>query len=242
MRFFTLISALAMAASASAQAVMIKKVDLAQEKVVVYYSLEDSNPNNEYQLNLYSSRDNYMSALAKVTGDVGNEVKAGNDKKIEWKIMDEFGPYQGKIALEIRGKVFVPFVKLQKFGEKKSFKRGKEIDLGWKVGATNPISIELMKGSQRVVGESNLANTGTHTVYVPSSAKPGKDYRLKVTDSRTNDVVYSDVFAVKPKVPLIVKLIPVAIVGGLVAMLGGGGGTTTTTPGTTVIVDPAFPN
>lgn len=228
---------------ALAQTLTISKVELAGEKVVVYYSLQDSNPNNEYQLKLYSSRDNYISPLARVTGDVGDEVKSGNEKKMEWKIMDEFGPYKGRIALEIRGKVFTPFVKFKNLDVSKGYKRGKAIDLGWKVGATNPISIELMKGSQRVVGESNLANSGTHTVYIPSSAKPGKDYRLKVTDSRTSDVIYTDVFAVKPKVPFLLKVLPVALIGVGVAALAGGGskkdnGTTTSQQ----IADPAFPN
>ena len=58
---------------AVAQTVSIKKVDLTGEKIIVSYSLQDSNPGNDYQLNLYASVDNFMSPLAKVTGDVGDE-------------------------------------------------------------------------------------------------------------------------------------------------------------------------
>ena len=220
-----------------AQSVAIDKVELDGEKVIVHYNLQDSNPNNEYQLNLYSSKDNYMSPLTKVTGDVGNEVKSGTAKKIEWKLRDEFGPYKGKIALEIRGKMFVPFVKLQSFDTEKSYKRGKAIDVGWKAGATNPISIELMKGSQRVVGESNLANNGNHTIYVPGSAKAGKDYKLKITDSRTNDVIYSNNFAVKPKIPLLVKVLPVVAIGAAVGLAGGSKGKDTVTPPTNPAIE-----
>lgn len=226
----------------AAQGVSIRKIDISGSKIIVFYSLQDPNPGNEYQLRLYSSVDNFMSPLAKVTGNVGDEVKPGNDLKMEWNIVDEFGPYKGRLSVEIRGKVFVPFVKLQGFDVNKKYKRGKPIDIAWKAGATNMINIELFKGSQRVAGESNLQNNGTHTVYVPSSAKPGNDYRLKITDTRTSDVVYSPVFVVTPAIPLLLKVLPVVAIGGAAAALGGGGGGGTTgTSANTTIALPPFP-
>ncbi len=222
MRIYLLVSLILACVIANSQNVNIGKVELAGEKIIVHYSLQDSNPSNEYQLNLYCSNDNFSSALKKVSGDVGNEVKPGNDKKIEWKIRDEYGSFKGKISLELRGKVFVPFVKLQGFDVDKKYKRGKPMDIGWRVGSTNPINIELLKGSQRVMGENNLQNNGNHTLYIPSNAKPGKDYRLKISDTRTNDIVYTSNFAIKPKIPLLVKILPIlAIGGGATVLLGG---------------------
>ena len=79
-----LVCALAISTIAHAQRASIKRVELAGEKIVVWYDLEDSNPANEYQIQLYSSQSNFNTALSKVTGDVGNEIKPGYDKKIEW--------------------------------------------------------------------------------------------------------------------------------------------------------------
>lgn len=59
------------------QTVVIKKIELAGEKMIVHYDLEDNNPNNEYQLNLFASKDNYATALTKVKGDIGGEIKPG---------------------------------------------------------------------------------------------------------------------------------------------------------------------
>ncbi len=211
--------------SASAQTIAIKKVELAGEKIVVHYDLEDGNPNNEYKLDLYASRDNYATPLAKVKGDVGLEVKPGMDRKIEWSIRDEFGPYKGKLALEIRGKVYIPFVKIQNFDTDKSYKRGNSYNIAWKPGSTNSINIDLYKGGERVGGESNLQNNGSHTFYIPTHAKKGGDYRLKITDTKNaEDVLYTSEFKVKPKIPLLVKVLPVLALGGAVAALGGGGG------------------
>ncbi len=228
---------------AGAQTVSIKKIELAGEKVIVHYDLEDSNPNNEYKLDLYASKDNFIAPLTKVKGNVGPEVKPGLDRKIEWNIIEEYGPYKGKLSLEIKGKVYIPFVKLQNFNTSKSYKRGSNNNLGWKPGNNNPINIELFKGGQRVAGDMNMPNNGSHTLYIPSKAKPGKDYRLKITDSRNSeDIIYTDYFKVKPKVPLLLKLLPVFAIGGAAATLGGGGGGGNTDPLDTALPLPRFPN
>jgi len=217
--------AIALSCCAIAQTVTIKKVELAGDKVLVYFDLDDSNASHEFALNMYASRDNFTVPLAKVKGDVGQEIKPGPNKKIEWKIIEEYGGYKGKLALEIRGKVYVPFVKLQNFDTEQSYKRGKSYNLSLKAGSSNPIHVELYKGSQRVSGEMNHPNNGAYTLTIPSNAKPGSDYRLKITDSRSNeDVLYSPLFKVKPKIPTVVKfLVPLVVVGGAVAALGGGG-------------------
>ncbi len=227
--------------SAFAQDVTITKVELAGRKIVVHYALNDPNPSNTYQLRLYTSKDNFMSPLTKVSGDVGDEVKSGPARRMEWSIVDEFGPYKGKLGLEIRGKVYVPFVKVMDFGTDQAFKRGKSYNLHLKAGSSSPIHVELYKGSQRILGEMNHPNNGSFLLSIPGDAKPGSDYKLKITDSRSGDeIVYTPVFTVKPKVPLLVKVLPVVAVGAAVALLGGGG-SEPSAPGTTAITLPPFP-
>lgn len=207
MRAFLLVAAAFISATAMAQSVVIKKIELAGENVIVHYDLDDSNPNNEYLINLYSSKDNYSVALTKVTGDVGVEIKPGMNKKITWKIRDEYGGYKGKIALEIRGKVYIPFVKIQGFDPHKTYKKGSTIDLKWKAQAPNPINIELYKGGERVAGDVNVPNNGSHLLFIPKHLSNGKDYRLKITDTKNPDeVIYTDFFKVAPKIPMIAKI------------------------------------
>jgi hypothetical protein len=220
MRVFLLAFTVLVASTAFAQSVAIKKVELAGELIIVHYDLEDSNPNNEYLINLYSSKDNYFAALTKVSGDVGMEVKPGTDKKIMWKIRDEYGAYKGKIALEIRGKVYIPFVKLTSFDAKKKYKKGNTYNITWKPGASNPVNIELYKGGERVSSELNQPNNGSHTLFFPKHIKTGKDYRLKITDTRnTDEVVYTDYFKVTPKIPMIAKIGARAVVVGVIVFV-----------------------
>lgn len=217
---------------AQAQQAFIKKIELTGNKVIVYYDLDDDNPNNEYQMNLFISKDKFVTPMSKVKGDVGDEIKPGTGKKIEWNIFEELGSYKGDLELEIRGKVFVPFVKIQSFGTKQALKRGKAYDMIWRPGNTNPLHIEVFKGSQRMQGELNLPNNGKYTVNLGPHLKPGGGYRVKITDSkRTDDFVYSDEFVVKRKVPLLLKAIPILGAGAFVALSGGGSSGSSEIPG-----------
>lgn len=210
--------------AANAQTVTIKKVELSGDKILVFYDLEDSNSEREFLLNVFASKDNFTAPLQKVNGDIGSEIKPGLNKKVEWRVREEYGGYKGKLALEIRGKAYMPFIKLQNFNTAESYKRGKQYDVLWKPGNTNPLQIELFKGDQRIAGDVNLPNDGTYALNIPSHAKSGSDYRLKITDSKNSEeVIYTNYFKVKPKVPILLKVLPVLAVGGVAALLVGGG-------------------
>ena len=107
---FSLIAQLAFS-----QKINIKWVEIASDKIIVHYDLEDTNPNHEYIISLFSSKDNFSAPLTKVTGDAGNEIKPGNDKSITWDIKRELGNYKGDLELGLRGKFYVPFLKLTDF-------------------------------------------------------------------------------------------------------------------------------
>jgi hypothetical protein len=150
------------------------------------------------------------------------------------------------LALEIRGRVYVPFVKLQTFAVAGSYKRGKAHDLIWQPGNSDPINIELFKGSDRMQGSMSQPNNGAYVLNIPSTTKTGSDYRLKITSTKSSDeVIYTPYFKIKPKVPALLKFgLPLVVVGGAAAALGGGGGSKdkgSITGTSTDIVLPPFP-
>lgn len=247
MRNALLVVFLLLALAASAQNASIKKVELAGEKIIVHYDLEDSNPGHEYQINLYTSQNNFATALTKVKGDVGSEIKPGSNKKIEWRIMEELGPFKGKLSLEIRGTMFIPVAKISNISEGDKFKRGKNHTLSWRPGNNNAVNIELLKNGNVISSQLNQPNNGTHAFFIPANAAVGKDYSLRITDSRDpQNNITSQPFAVTRKVPLLLKVIPILAVGGVAAVVagsgggeGGGGGNGTVDDGTIPL--PEFP-
>lgn len=216
---------LALSSPAFAQDFIVKRLEAAQGKINIYFDLIDTLA-RAYTINVYSSRDNFIAPLQKITGDAGLEIKPGLNKKIVWDAPAELGPaFDGKVALEVRGRAYIPFVRFDRFEEYKALKRGKPYMINWTGGTPqNILHFELYKGDKKVgVNFTDVANTGKYKMTFPHSVKPGKDYTLKITDTKNKDeIVYTGKFAVKRKVPLLVKAIPLVGIGTLVYFLTGG--------------------
>jgi hypothetical protein len=201
----------------SGQELNIDYIEFAGRNVIVHYDLDDgTNSNRQFLVQLYSSQDNYTTPLTRISGDVGTEVSAGFDKKIVWDITKELGStYKGEIALELRGRVYVPFVKLQGLDAGKVFKRGKNYPLNWTSGnLTGHVNIELFnEKNERLWGENNVSNVGKFDWFIPTGVRKGNNYVLKFTNTKDrNDVVYSKPFVIKPKISMVVKLAAIGVV------------------------------
>lgn len=206
-----------------AQDFAVKRVESSQGKITLYYDLLDT-LGRGYTINVYASRDNFIAPLQRITGDAGLEVKAGKGKKIVWDAPAELGPdFDGKMGLEVRGRVYIPFVRFERFEEYKAIKRGKAYNISWTGGTPqNILHFDLYKGEKKVTSFTDVANTGKYKLTLPTSVKPGSNYKFKITDSKNKDeIVYTGNFTVKRKVPLLLKVIPILSVGALVATLGG---------------------
>ena len=206
----------------AAQSIEIDYIQFEGRTVVVHYTLDDgSKSNRQFLVQLYSSQDNFTAPLTRVIGDVGPEVAAGVDKKIVWDVTKELGEYKGTLSLEIRGRVYVPFVKLN-MKEGQVYKRGKNYPLNWTSGnLSGQVNIELFNAAgERIWGENNVPNIGKFDWYLEGGVKKGDGYRLKFTNAKDrNDVVYSQSFTVKPKIPMLAKLGGIVVVGGIVGYL-----------------------
>lgn len=200
---------------ALSQSLEIDFIELTGRNVVVHYNLDDgANSGRQFLVQLYSSQDNFTTPLTRVSGDVGAEVNGGFDRKIVWDITKELGSFKGDISFELRGRVYVPFVKIKDITEGQVFKHGKNYPLNWTSGnLSGQVNIELFNSSdERIWGENNVPNVGKFDWYIPGSAKKGKNYKIKFTNAKDrNDVVYSAPFTIKPKIPLVAKIAGLAV-------------------------------
>lgn len=206
-----------------AQNLDIDFIEFTGRNVVIHYTLDDgANSNRQFLVQLYSSQDNFTIPLTRVTGDVGSEVSSGVDKKIVWDVTQELGPYKGNISLELRGRVYVPFVKIKDVTKDQVFKRGKNYPINWTSGnLSGQVNIELFNAdNERIWGENNVPNVGKFDWYIQSSIKKGHGYTLKFTNVRDrNDVVFSQPFTIKPKIPFVVKAGAVVAVAAVVGVV-----------------------
>jgi len=212
------ITVLMSCAVAQAQEFAIRKVEVASDRVYIFYDLVDTVSSRTYTVNVYSSRDSYVSPLQKVQGDLGLEVKPGRNRKITWNAKEELGgDFEGKVGLEVRGKLYIPFIRFQGFKDQLVRKRGVPFDIVWSGGRANSlINFELLKDDKLItVPQNNIAaSVGKATIRIPKNIKPGYNYRFRIVDSKNkDDVVYTDAFRVKRKIPLALQILPVLVVG-----------------------------
>jgi len=223
MKTFLIVFSFFISAPLWGQQFTIKRVEVMGDKINLYYDLIDEVQQRTYTISLYSSKDNFISTLEKVSGDIGLEVKPGGNRKIVWNAKEELGAdFEGKIGLEVRGRIYIPFVRLD--GLNKSFKRDKPYEITWTGGTQqNILNFDLYKGEDKITTFPNISNVGNYTLTLPISVKPGKNYKFKITDTRNKDqIVYSAPFGVSRKIPLLMKAIPVVLLGGGIYLLTSG--------------------
>jgi len=225
-RFIISTSLIIFSLTSFSQSMEIDFIEFSGNNIVVHYNLDDgANSNRQFLVQLYSSQDNFTTPLTRVSGDFGTEVSAGFDKKIVWDITKELGAFKGDIALELRGRVYVPFVKIKDIDEGQVFKHGRNYPLNWTSGnLSGTVNIELFNSEgERLWGENNVANVGKFDWFIPGNIKKGNNYKLKFTNTRDrNDVVYSPSFVIRPRIPLLVKVAAAAVVFGATGILVNG--------------------
>lgn len=221
-----IIPLLFVALGANAQSIAVKNVSLDGDNIILDYSLLDTVPDRSFSVSLYISLDNFVTPVKEVRGDHGVALKPGNEKKLIWSAKQELGAsYTGKVSLELRARLYVPFIFFDDFDQ---IKRGKPKPVTWRGGSRqSTLNFELYnKNDEKVTTIPNINAEAGHTnLYIPTDVKPGKGYHFKITDGKNKDqVVYTGRFAVKRKVPLAAMALPVIAVGGVISLLGGGDG------------------
>jgi hypothetical protein len=213
----------AILSSCYSQDFTINKVEYKNQKVLLHFSIIDTVATRTYTISLFSSRDNFTVPLQKVSGDIGLEVPPGGKKIVSWDVAAEYGnAFSGKIGLEIRGRVYIPFVRLENIKrDDVIIKRGKPYQITWTGGSPqNILNFELYRGDKRQFVFPNIANVGHHAFVFPTSIKPGKNYHFKITDSKNKDeIVLTRSFSVRRKVPLLLKAVPILVIGSVVGYL-----------------------
>lgn len=209
---------------AFAQTLVVNRIELSGDNMILHYSLRDSVPGRTYTVNLYASGDNFVNPLQRVSGDHGLMIKPGNERQITWNAKQELGAaYHGKIAVEVRARLYVPFIRFDNF---ERITRGKPKEVTWRGGTQQTIlNFELYnRKGEKVLVIPNISNAGHTSVYIPPDVKAGKGYKFKIVDSKNIDqLVYSSTFVVKRKLPLLLFVIPAAAVGVILGLPKEGG-------------------
>lgn len=199
------------------QQLQIKSVILKGQDIIITYDLSDQNIEHNYSLSLYSSEDNYVQPLKEVEGDIGIDQSIGGNKQVVWHAAKELGAdFNGDVSIEIKGRIYIPFVSLNNFEDINAMKRGRAYNITWTAGrGSSVLTFDLFNKNNEIVHTfTNIANVGEYELEIPKDVKPGKNYRFRITDQKNKeDIVYTHRFNVKRKVPLYVNLALLGLTG-----------------------------
>jgi Ser-Thr-rich glycosyl-phosphatidyl-inositol-anchored membrane family len=214
LKVFSSLMLLLLAFVVSGQTIENVAATFADGKVIVTYDIKANNPKQQYKIDLYSSHNGYSYALKNVTGDAGSNITSGT-KRIVWDATTELETYSGQVTFKVKGEILplaFSFITPSSTG---SMRRGKSNLIKWEGGAPGQnVKLELYEGDTRVTDIADTKNTGQYTWAVPKDFKTGKNYTLRIANG--TQTVNSTAFAVKPKVPLLLKVSPLLIIGAVI--------------------------
>ncbi len=236
MRLFLIILLGVCCFPALAQSIQNVKATFLEGKVVVTYDLVGGKPDQKFALDLYGSHNNFSTPLTKVSGDAGKNITPGIGKKIIWEAAQEFSTYRKDITFKVKGEAMaLPFLFKTPVADA-SLRRGKKTKVKWEGGKpSQSVKLELYQGDKLIITVAETSNTGQYTWSIPKKQSKGS-YTLKLSTTPPSglpagqagaggsETANSNAFKIKSKTPFLVKILPVAAVGGVLAFLAGGGG------------------
>jgi len=210
--------------SALAQRITNLNTTLIGENIEITYDLIDDKGGQTFDLQFYSSHDNYTSPLINITGEVGEEITPGTNKKAIWEAKKELGGFKGQLFIEIRGIVTPPFVRIlsPKTGDK--FKPGKNMEILWDTDVTGSLGIDLYWNGSKVSTVTGAASAGKYNWTLGKDITKQSGYYLVFTSgSKAGKTVESLPFTVSGGMPIWAVVAGVAVVGGVVGVVMSGG-------------------
>jgi hypothetical protein len=137
--------------------------------------------------------------------------------------------FRGEVVFEIQVKVFLPFVSIATPAKDAVIKRGTTRIIEWTgANANTKLQLDLYHDEVKLASIESTDNTGKLKWSVPSSLKPGTNYKILIFDSNKSDNrAFSSPFLIKRKIPTALKVsisvLGAGIVGYLLSNLPNGG-------------------
>lgn len=191
-------------------------------KVILTYDLAGTRTDQKFQIEVFSSHNNFSAPLRSVTGDVGAGVSGGNGKRIEWHITTELGNFKGQLSFRLRGSETVPNLTLTSPAGGK-LKSGKPTTVQWTGGYPGQqMKLSLLQNGREVQTIATVNNSGNYQWVVPPETPKG-EYQIQIIGG--TQTAKSQNFIIGKKMPLWLMLSPLAV-GAVVAIIlsGGDGG------------------
>lgn len=167
----------------------------------ITYDLLASNNQIPFKVNVSFKTKGKEIQLKNLSGSHGDLIYPGSSKEIIWDYQEELVHFSGDGEINV---VAVPNINIVS-----RVKRGKELSV-----KLDPVfekgrqySVELYRYGKNITTLGNFSADKDHVEFtVSSKVKAKKGYQLKIVGGENE--LFSETFAIKPRIPLVVKMIP----------------------------------
>lgn len=187
--------------------------------VIISYDLLGTISGQLYTVSVYSSHNGMAAPLTQVKGEIGENIKPGPNKIIEWGSKKELSNFAGDVSLEVRATLTFSPIRFTAPQRNSLHKRGKSYKITWLGAIANEnLQLELFNDTARVFEINRTNNQGGLEWEIPLNMEPGKSYKYKISSVNNPDnFAFSNTFIIKRKTPTWVKMLPLtAVVSGIV--------------------------
>lgn len=176
--------------------------------VSIYYTLESHIPGQVFEIDVFSSHNDFQEPLKHVRGEVGPDILPGKMKKIEWGVKNELEQYSGEVTFEVRAKVMHFPVTILFPQSLTHMQRGHTYKLTWEGGLPDEnLLLTLQREGNQPIPIAVVANNGSYEWKVPKNLPEATNYYLEISGwgDKSKYKSKSGLFAVKRRVPHYLK-------------------------------------
>jgi len=208
------------------QSVQFVRAQVSGENVIINYDLNGES-GQIFNIEIYSSHNNFTIPLTRVSGDAGDNIQAGSNKQIVWEAKKELKIFTGDISFEVKARsIYLPVIFTSPTSET-NVTGGKSLIVRWRGGVDGEqLAITLLKDGVLFESFGNIKNTGSYTWAVPKKVPKSSNYKIRMVSSgRYADTFESVPFTLKKASKAWIYVLGGAVVvGGVAAAASGGNG------------------
>lgn len=214
-----------------AQEVQNVKIDFKEGIISLTFDLSPQKSLRErYNLEITSSKDNYTNPVPVLNNSTENiEPKKGLQYQID--ALKNFEGFRGDLNFKIKAVFAYSLLEFITPSEIASLKKGKSLQLSWIGGLENDkYSLELYKQGAKVSTLQSMLTRKVTSWDMAKDTKAGSGYMIKVVSEKNKQLsAFTQSFKIKRKIPIVIKILPFAIAGGVFAIISGKSSEGTTT-------------
>ncbi|MGL1885509.1 MAG: GPI anchored serine-threonine rich family protein [Reichenbachiella sp.] len=149
------------------------------------------------------------------------DIRPGNGLQFTVSGKDNLENVKGNVDFSVTARMTYSPIRILTPGDGQSAKRGKSLDVAWKGGfEKDDYSIYLYQ-SDSLISTLKSPFVGTsYTWNIPKKTKKAENYQIRLTsNNHQGQSEISSEFRIKNKIPIVIKVLPLAVLGGVVAIL-----------------------